>query len=198
MLIEQGLVPSTVLPLAEFAAHLRVGTGLDPDNLQAELLEGYLRSSLAVIEGRTGKALISRRCLWTGPAWSGGGSAQALPIAPVSEVVEVALVGPSGPRQVLPESRWCLRPDLHRPRVEAVGPDLPPVPAGGRAEILFEAGFGSTWASVPADLRQAVLLLAAEFYELRHSGSEVPGGLPATVLALIEGWRTVRLFGGRA
>lgn len=198
MLIEQGQVPAEDLPLAEFAAHLRVGTGFDPDDLQAKLLEAYFRSALAVVEGRTGKALLSRRFLWSGPAWTGGGSAQALPTAPVTEVIEVALVNASGQRQIIPTARWSLRQDLHRPRIEAVGPDLPPVPAGGRAEVVFQGGFGATWQAIPAELRQAVLLMAAEFYELRHAGPEAMGGLPATVLALIEGWRTVRLFGGRA
>ena len=62
-------------------------------------------------------------------------------------------------------------------------------------EIVFTAGFGAGWAAVPADLAQAVLLLAAQFYETRHEGA-VAAGLPGAVQALIASWRNVRVLGG--
>jgi uncharacterized phiE125 gp8 family phage protein len=80
----------------------------------------------------------------------------------------------------------------------AVGVLLPTVPTDGRAEVVFDAGFGATWAAVPVDLAQAVLLLAAEYYETRQPGDAGASGLPFPVQALIERWRTVRLLGGRA
>jgi uncharacterized phiE125 gp8 family phage protein len=63
-------------------------------------------------------------------------------------------------------------------------------------EIGFTAGFGAGWADVPADLRQAVMLLAAQFYETRHDAGDAVAGLPLAVQSLLERWRTVRLFGG--
>ena len=53
-------------------------------------------------------------------------------------------------------------------------------------------------AMLTADLAQAVLLLAAEFYDQRHGGAEVQAGLPFAVQMLIERWRTVRVLGGGA
>lgn len=47
---------------------------------------------------------------------------------------------------------------------------------------------------VPVDLAQAVLLLAAEFYENRHDLGQRVAGLPLVVQALIERWRTVQVF----
>lgn len=196
MLIEQGVVPVSALPLAEFVAHLRLGTGFGSDGLQDGLLEGYLRAAIAAIEGRIGKALITRRFLWQESDWRAGGAGQALPLAPVSSVIEVALVDATGGRMVLDGAIWRLRPDVHRPKLEPVFGLFPPVPQGGRAEVLFDAGFGVDWATVPADLQQAVLLLAAEFYELRHDAGEVTSGLPRRVQVLIERWRTVRVLGG--
>ena len=73
---------------------------------------------------------------------------------------------------------------------------LPVVPTDGVVEVVFDAGFGAVWATVPADLGQAVLLLAAEFYEQRHDSALRASGLPFTVQALIERWRTVRVLGG--
>ncbi len=80
----------------------------------------------------------------------------------------------------------------------ARGTLLPTVPEDGRVEIVFGAGFGAVWANVPPDLGQAVLLLAAGYYENRHDMVGQPAGLPPSVQVLIERWRTVRVLGGGA
>lgn len=197
MLVELEPVPGSALPVADLGAHLRLGTGFASDGLQDGLLASHLRAALAVIEGRIGKALISRRFRWEVPYWREAGGAQALPLAPVSAVIEVAVVDAWGGRVVVSDSLWRLRRDSQRPKLEPVSTFFPPVPEGGLAEVVFDAGFG-VWAAVPADLRQAVFLLAAEFYEHRHDAGVGNGALPRTVLGLIEGWRTVRLLGGGA
>ncbi|MFU8765990.1 MAG: head-tail connector protein, partial [Haliea sp.] len=65
----------------------------------------------------------------------------------------------------------------------------------GAAEITFDAGFGPDWADVPADLAQAVFLLATRFYEHR-GGTEAE--ITPDVAALIAPYRSIRLFGGAA
>lgn len=195
MLVELEAVPASALPVAEFTAHLRLGTGFSTEGLQDALLQGHLRAALAAIEGRIGKALLQRPFRLELAAWRDHGAGQALPIAPVSAVSEVALVDAAGARVALPAASWRLRRDTHRPRLQAVSGTLPPVPAGGRAEVLFDAGFGSGWSTIPADLRQSVLLLASEFYEHRHDGGS-SGLLPGVVQGLIEPWRIVRVLGG--
>ncbi len=97
---------------------------------------------------------------------------------------------------VIPAAQVRLIADLHRPRVAGVGTVLPSVPTNGRAVVEFDAGFGPAWANVPADLQQAVLLLAAEYYEHRHDDSSTETGLPFGVVTLIERWRQVRILGG--
>lgn len=195
MLVEQGAVPVSALPMAQLRDHLRLGTGFVEDGLQDGLLESYLRAAIAAVEGRIGKALLTRRFLWEVATWNGR-AAQALPLAPVADIIEVALVDAAGTRMVLAPSIWRLRRDAHRPRLEAASGFFPQVPAGGRAEVIFDAGFGSHWGAVPPDLGQAVLLLAAEFYERRHDGGEGWSALPALVQTLIARWRTVRVLGG--
>ena len=118
-----------------------------------------------------------------------------MPVAPVTGIVSVSLVDAAGAVTVVAPSRYRLVLDTHRPRLAAAGILLPVVPVDGRAEVVFDAGFG-TWAAVPADLAQAVMMLAAEFYERRHEAATV-AGLPFAVQALIERWRNVRVLGGR-
>lgn len=198
MLIEQGGVPQAALPIAGLRDHLRLGSGFADDTLQDALLESHLRAALAAVEGRTAKVLVARRFLWVLEDWRDG-VAQALPVAPATAIVSLSLFDGAGVATVIDPSRYRLVRDLHRPRITAAGAMLPTVVEGGHIEIVFDAGFGATWAALPADLAQAVLLLAAEFYEVRHeAGQREARGLPQAVQALIERWRTVRVLGGGA
>jgi uncharacterized phiE125 gp8 family phage protein len=195
MLIEQTTVPTLALPVAALKTHLRLGTGFADDTLQDGLLESTLRAAMAAIEGRIGKVLIARRFLWKLEDWRSG-SEQALPVAPVTSVVSVTLVDAADVATVVAPARYKLVQDTHRPKLVATGSALPLVPMAGRAEVVFDAGFGAAWAAVPADLAQAVLLLAAEYYEHRSETGVRDGGLPFGVVTLIERWRTVRVLGG--
>lgn len=193
---ELAPVPVADLPLAELADQLRLGRGFADGALQEALLASHLQAALAAIETRIGKILIARPfelelAYWRDPAQV------PLPLAPVSEISAVSVQGESGPVVELAASRWRLEPDPQRPRLVARGRlSLPAVPEGGRAVLRLVAGFGP-WGAVPADLRQAVLLLAAQFYEFRHEGAAAPAAaLPFGVAALIEPWRAVRVLGG--
>lgn len=191
---ELGAVPDAALPVAAFRDHLRLGTGFGTEGLQDGLLAAHLRAAVAAIEGRIGKVLVGRRFRLVLEAWRGT-VAQALPVAPVAGLVEVALVDAEGVRVVLPAGGFRLVADAHRPKLAARSGALPAIPTGGAVEVVFDAGFGAGWAAVPADLGQAVMLLAAEFYEARiEDGTRT--GLPLAVQALIERWRNVRVLGG--
>ena len=195
ILSEVTTVPTLALPIAAFKTHLRLGSGFADDTLQDGLLESTLRAAIAMIEGRIGKVLIARRFKWAIDDWRTS-AAQALPVAPVTAVVSVTLVDAENSTVVVDPARYKLAQDTHRPKLIATGSALPLVPMAGRAEVVFDAGFGATWALVPADLAQAVLLLAADYYEHRSDSGVRDGGLPFGVVTLIERWRTVRVLGG--
>ena len=197
MLIEETVVPAEALPVAEFRAHLRLGTGFADVGAADTALEAYLRAALAAIEGRTAKVLLARDFRLTLEDWRGA-QAQPLPVAPVSAIAAVRLHDAAGAAVLVDPARYRLVRDISRPRLQAVGGSLPGVPLDGSAEIAFTAGFGPDWASVPVDLAQAVFLLAAQYYELRHEGIGETQAIPFGVMALIEPWRTVRVLGGRA
>ncbi|ADE85433.1 head-tail connector protein [Rhodobacter capsulatus] len=195
MLNEVTAVPGTALPVAEFRDHLRLGTGFADLGAEDAALLSYLRAAIAAIEGRTAKALISRGFRLALTAWRWG-DMQTLPIAPVATVTALRLVDAAGVETPV-AAGWRLVPDMARPRIEALGAMLPMIPTGGRVEIDFTAGFGASWSALPVDLAQAVFLLAAQYYELRHDGAAEGGAMPFGVMALIERWRTVRVLGGR-
>ena len=194
MLTEETPVPSLALPVEEMKDHLRMGSGFADDGLQDGLIETYLRAALAAIEGRIGKMLFQRRFLWVVECWRE--DEQALPVSPVSSVASVTLVDAAGSEVVVPASAYRLVKDLHRPRLAGKGSALPVIPSDGVVKVLFDAGFGPSWTDIPVDLRQAVLLLAGEYYEHRHDDGAQAAGLPFGVVTLIERWRTVRILGG--
>lgn len=196
MLTEMTTVPGASLPVQALKDHLRLGTGFAEDGMQDGLIEAYLRAAMAAVEGRIGKVLLARQYKLALEDWRAAGE-QPLPVAPVSAIVSVTVVNAAEAASVVDPGRYKLVPDLHRPKLVAVGVLLPLVPMDGRAEVVFDAGFGATWGQVPADLAQAVILLAAEYYEVRQVGEGREAGLPYAVQALIERWRTVRILGGK-
>jgi uncharacterized phiE125 gp8 family phage protein len=195
MLTEETTVPAAALPIQVLRDHLRLGTGFAEEGLQDGLIEAYLRAAMAVIEGRTGKALLLRNFRWVLDDWRDP-AGQALPVAPVKTVLSVSLLDGTGVATVLDAGTYRVIADLHRPRLAPTGTLLPAVPGGGRIEVVFTAGFGSAWADVPPDLRQAVLMLTADLYERRDEMGLREQGLPFGILSLIERWRTVRVLGG--
>lgn len=190
---ETSPIPGAALPIAALREHLRLSSGFADDTTQDALLEHYLRAAVAAVEGRISRALIARDFLLQLSRWRDG-YAQPLPVAPVVAVASVTLFDAAGAPTLVDPARYALDADGMRPRIEATGSALPGIPAQGRVEIAFSAGFGPDWADIPADLRQAVLLLAAQYYESRESGGAEDMGF--AIRALLERWRDLRL-GGR-
>ena len=196
-LVEESAPPVAALPVAGLREHLRMASGfaLPDDPAEDAALVGFLRAAIATIEARTGKVLLTRRFRmrledWREPA------GQALPLAPVLSVDAVEIEDRAGVRRQIEVGRYRLVPDAQRPRLAPLGSSLPHVPEGGSVSVIFLAGFGEQWADIPADLAQAVLLLAARYYEDRSLESGAIA-IPQGVASLIERWRAVRVLGGR-
>ena len=197
MLIEETTVPQQALPVAQFKDHMRLGSGFADDGVQDPVLESYLRAAIAAIEARTGKILIERDFSWTLTGWRDG-RRQPLPVAPVSAISGVVLVDMQGNETLTNADAWYLEPDSQRPSLNATQGALPTIPVNGSVRIGLLAGFGPEWGDLPADLGHAVMLLATHFYEYRHDVSRGTPAMPFGVTALIERFRTARLFmGGR-
>ncbi len=193
ILIEQTQVPDGALPVAEFRDHLQLGSGFADDGFQDAVLIPQLRAALARIEGETGKVILQRTFRYVVTAWREMAH-EFLPMAPVTEILSFSVSDRSGGVEVISPGSYRLCDDTHRPQLKWLGLLLPTIPVGGKAEIVFQAGYSANWAGVQADLKQAALVLAATFYEDR-SGTR-SDALPDSVSSLLKPYRQVRLFGG--
>ncbi len=131
MLIEETTVPNAALPVEDFKAHLRLGTGFGQDTTQDEVLAGFLRAAISAIEARTGKILMTRAFSWSLNFWRDG-NGQALPVAPVTAINRIAIIARDGTESDLPSSSYWLERDGQRPRLRPMGATLPPIPVSWR------------------------------------------------------------------
>jgi uncharacterized phiE125 gp8 family phage protein len=193
MLLKEAAPPApNPIPLAEFAAHLRLGYGFTDDGSEDALLDLYLRHAVAVVEARTGQALISRPYILQVAGWNPRGHL-VLPLGPVAAVDRIRFVRAGGSME-LSQGDWALEPGRTRQRLTGPGGrGLRPVPHGALAELEFTAGHAAAWAEVPGDLRHAVLMLAAHYYENRHGELGEEAALPPAVSAILAPHRPARL-----
>ncbi len=197
MLIEETTVPDAALPVDAFKAHLRLGSGFGQGDVQDVVLKSFLRAAMAAIEARTSKILITRSFSWSLTFWRDA-SAQVLPVAPVGVVSRVALVTRNGVPTDVDTSVYWVERDGQRPRLRSTGTALPGIPSAGAVLIEFDAGYGADWASLPGDMQQAVLMLAAHYYEYRNDTGLSDGCMPFGVSSLIERFKTMRMGMGAA
>lgn len=191
-LIEESQIPEAALPIDRLRGHLRMGSGFAEDDLQDGLLDGFLRAAIAAVEARTGKALITRDFLCVLNRWRDV-RGQVLPIAPVTEVTQITLVDRFGGGIVVDAADYVLSQDADTPQLCPVGRILPPVPEHGTIEVRFRAGMAAAFGDLPADLAQAVMLLAAHYYEYRDETALSQGCMPFGVTSLIARYRPLRL-----
>jgi uncharacterized phiE125 gp8 family phage protein len=197
MLIEETAIADAALPVDQFKAHLRLGTGFTEDSVQDEVLKGFLRAAIAAIEARTGKVLIERDFSWSLNGWREA-AGEVLPVAPIMVIRAVTVTNAAGVDSPVDSGRFRLTADSQRPRLRPVGAALPAIPTGGSVKIAFAAGMAADWGGLPADLGQAVLLLAAHYYEYRDETALGAGCMPFGVTSLIQRYRVIRFGAGVA
>lgn len=196
ILNELSAVPSGDYPIQELTDHLHLGTGFADDASQASILEAYLRSAIAAVEARTGQALFQRRFSWVVYAWISQ-SRQGLPISPVQIIESVRLFASNGDATLIDPAQYGLEKDSQTPHLCATSGSFPHIDKNGYVEITIEAGYGPAWSDIPKDLSQAVLMLAASFYEHRLGNNSLQSDIPFSVLSLLEPYRKLRISGAR-
>ncbi len=197
ILREQTQVADSALPVEEFRDHLQLGSGFADDGSQDAVLITCLRAALAAVEGDTGKAVFERQFSFTVSSWRDV-ACQPLPIAPVQSVASLTVTDLLGSSTVADAGSYFLAADYYNPSVRSKGWALPLIKDGGTAEIVFDAGFGATWDEVPAEVAQAMLMLASHFYDNRSAMNDRSNALPSNVSKLLSRYRPIRLLGGRA
>ncbi|SPJ29471.1 head-tail connector protein [Falsiruegeria mediterranea] len=197
MLIEETTIPVAALPVEQFKAHMRLGSGFADDTVQDAALRGFLVAAIAAIEARIGKVLITRDFSWSVNSWRDR-AGEVLPVSPVREISALLVSNAAGVEAVVAPEDYRLEKDSQHPRLRPAGALLSVIATGGSAKITFSAGMASDWGGLPADLGHAVLLLAAHYYEYRDETALSDGCMPFGVTSLIQRYRTVRFGLGAA
>ncbi|ETX28243.1 head-tail connector protein [Roseivivax isoporae] len=192
MLIEETAIAEDSLPLEALKRHLRLGTGFAVDGIEDPVLASFLRAALAAAEARTGKTILSRGFVLTLGDWTDP-EGQPLGTAPVRAITQVTLIDRFGTADLVAAERYRLERDSQLPRLRPTASLLPSVPTGGAVEIRFVAGYADHFEDVPADLAQAVLLLAAHYYEYRDETALGQGCMPFGVTSLLARYRVARI-----
>ena len=152
-------------------------------------IEQSLRAALATAEARTGKALFQRQFRWSFEDWRGH-DRMAMPTAPLVSLDGVSLIHGDGSVTGLDTADFATIKDIHRPALLPKAAHFPTLATGTVVEILLTAGFGATWSDVPPDLREAVLILAVDYFDT-PSGATL--GVAPAVLALLQRYRGLSL-----
>jgi uncharacterized phiE125 gp8 family phage protein len=173
--------------LAEAKAQLRLATS-DEDALVAALI----KAARHAIEQASGLSLIDQSWSLYVDAWP---VSRALLLArgPVSAISDVLIYGEDGTPATLDPAHYLL--DKVSSPARCILREGRNVPVAGRRangiEVRFRAGFGPTGESVPTDLRQALLVTVAHWFD--HRGDGEGATLPAEALDLIRFRRVRRL-----
>lgn len=173
--------PVTVADLRE---HLRLDTSDDA------LLMSLISAARLTVEAQSGLKLINQHWRMLSDTWPS--EYLALPLRPVNHIKSIGL---TGSRKTLPDTAYDLQQagsvstlimsavDLPRPQQKRFG-----------VQIDMTAGFGSEPDAVPADLRLAVMTLAAHWYDL-EDWNQFQGrhAVPPNIATLIDNHRMPHL-----
>jgi len=194
-LTETTVLSSADFPVAELKDYLRLGSGFADDNAQDLLLETCLRAAMGAIEARTSKILITRNFDWIFYDYKKAGVAMVLPVSPVSWLNLFYTYSVAGVATVYSTNKFRLQVDSQQMKLVAKVGGVPEVPENGSGLIKITAGYGD-WADIPANLRQAMLLLAASYYENRDVMVKGAVQMPYAVAALLAPFQRIRLRSG--
>jgi uncharacterized phiE125 gp8 family phage protein len=176
--------------LAQAKAHLKLDAG-DEDEIVSRLIV----AARAHVERLTGLKLMEQRwAVWL-DRWPEG-CAIRLPLAPVGAVDEVNVYGEDDVAAAVAAEAYFLDAADRPPRlVRRTGWTWPsPGRRANGIEIQVTAGFGPDADDVPAELRQAILMLVAHWYEQRTGIEDAPfQAVPRGIGALLAPFKAARL-----
>lgn len=182
------IAPPASLPVttADLSEHLRLPHGA-PEIEQTQELARLIEAATTLLERRLDTALIYQTWLWRIGHWR---EATRFPLAPIHAIQSIEIIDADG--LIAPWPGWRLDP-LGFGLTPATGHSWPSIPVGGHAAIRMIAGYAEAAGGIPADLRHAVTLLAAHFFENREAAADRLAAIPLGVASLIAPYRPIRL-----
>ncbi len=169
--------------LAEAKAFLRV---------DAEAEDGLITTLISAarlhVEGTTARALIAQSWRLVLDCWPAD-RVVSLPVGPVISLTAVTAYDSEGDPHDIPLAQFLAETEVAPARLmlplSVAG--MPPLRERQGIEVDYAAGYGADREDVPVDLRQALLVLVAYWFEHRDavimagSGSVVPSGFDRMV-----------------
>lgn len=167
--------------LSDAKLHLRVD-----HSSEDSLIDGLIAAARLRVEAYAGVAMINQSWKWSVPATTVRGAQLrlSLPLGPVDALTSLTVDG-----EVLQPQAYVFEPGL-RPRLAFA---VSSVRENASIEMTFDAGFGASGDAVPRDLRHAVTMLVAHWFEDRDPAVSDEQGLPAAVTAILASYRKLRL-----
>lgn len=173
--------------LGELKAQLRID-----GNEENPALAGFIVSARTILENYTGLALVSRGVEITLDEFPTEG--HPLPVRPISSIEGIQIITSAGSSVSWGADNYYLVPGIS-PSLHLHSGRQWPVPGQKKGAIRIQAtaGFGENWNTVPADLQQALLLLAAYLYT--HRGDDTAGNAMTAsgAASLLKPYREYRI-----
>lgn len=173
------------VPLEELKAHMRVSGSAEDAGVAA-----YAHAARRAVEARGGLALLAQQ--WRLTLDRSPPALLTLPRAPVLSIDAVEAIDRDGAAATVDPALYAVETGFVA-RLKALAPWPYPRKLIGGVRIDFTAGWASP-GDVPEELKLAVKMLAAHYYENReNAASERLFAAPQAVDALIAPYRQVRL-----
>ena len=186
LLVGEPAVEPVSLPDAK--AHLRI-----THDAEDGLIEGLVTAARQHVEREAGLALIEQVWRLYLDDWPADRCVR-LRRHPVRRLEAVTVFDQAGDPHVIEPS--AVRLDaVSRPARLVVGDTVPGGQTLNGVEIEFAAGYGESGADVPGELKRAILLLVAHWYEFRGAvtAREQPVHVPAGFERLLAPYRMRRV-----
>jgi uncharacterized phiE125 gp8 family phage protein len=187
------ITPPAVLPIDVADAIVQCSAQHMDDDA---LIQGYIEAATAHVQNATGRALITQTWEMTFDSWR---SSIDVPWSPLQSVVSVQYLDTSGNTQTWATNQYRWRatsgPFASRGRITAAYSVSYPTLYGVTDAVVvrFTAGYGDSGESVPAPLRQAILMLVAHWYMNREAVGTVGEEIALAFDALTGPYRTFAL-----
>jgi len=171
--------------LAELRDWLRVDS-MTEDALLANLAT----TARLALEGHTRRGFVSQNWRFTYSS-CGCDGLMRLPLGPLRSLIALRCYDAGDVATTLPSAAVALDFDDQRPALRIL--DAAARTKSVRFEVDVAIGYGDSAASVPAPLRQAILMLATNWHARRGDHPETAVTIPRAVSALVAPYRRARL-----
>lgn len=135
-----------------------------------EVLVGLIKTARQWCENYQWRAYISQSCTWTLDDWQTVFELPRPPLIRTTPITSIKYINTSGVQTTLDTAEYTYDAESEPGTVyPAYGKSWPSIRGDRNSiEIIYKVGYGTTAASVPQNVKQAILLLAGHWYENRE------------------------------